>query len=227
MRSLRLCEKFWDMADHLRIKICGVTTVEDARQAALLGADAVGLNFYPPSPRCIDPNTAAAILRDLPPFVEPVGVYVQQPLSQVFDQAAQLGRLHTVQWHGDSPEPCPSGSFRFIPAFSVKDEECLRRIQRYLEACAQARQLPAAVLVDAHVAGQYGGTGRTAPWRLLADFRPAVPLILAGGLTPENVAEAVRIVRPYAVDVASGVESSPGRKDADKMCRFIENARHA
>jgi phosphoribosylanthranilate isomerase len=87
--------------------------------------------------------------------------------------------------------------------------------------------MPAALLVDAHVRGQYGGTGRTAPWHLLADFRPGPPLILAGGLTPENVAEAVQTVRPYAVDVASGVEHSPGHKDPEKMRRFIENARDA
>ena len=103
----------------------------------------------------------------------------------------------------------------------------LQGIARYLDRCRSLELLPAAVLVDAHVSGQYGGTGQTLPWDLLADFRPGVPLILAGGLTPENVAEAVRLVRPYAVDVASGVELSPGRKDAEKMRRFIGSAREA
>ena len=108
-----------------------------------------------------------------------------------------------------------------------RDRQSLQTIDAYLDACRQQRLLPAAILVDAHVAGQYAGTGRTAPWELLADYRPGVPLLLAGGLMPENVAEAVRLVRPYGVDVASGVESAPGRKDAEKMRRFLGNAREA
>src|SRR5438270_590880 len=104
---------------------------------------------------------------------------------------------------------------------------CLERLTSYLELCRGLAKLPAAVLVDAHVAGQYGGTGQKAPWDLLADFKPGVPLILAGGLTPNNVAEAVRLVRPYAVDVASGVESAPGVKDLEKVRQFIDRARAA
>src|SRR5205814_5109867 len=111
---------------------------------------------------------------------------------------------------------------RWIPAFSVADAASLTAITTYLDLLASVGAAPAAILVDAHVPGLHGGTGQTAPWQLLADFRPGVPLILAGGLTPENVAEAIRIVRPYAVDVASGVESAPGKKDADKLRRFIE-----
>jgi phosphoribosylanthranilate isomerase len=103
----------------------------------------------------------------------------------------------------------------------------LQAITRYLDVCRLRGALPSAVLVDASVPGQYGGTGRQAPWHLLATFRPGVPLILAGGLTPDNVAEAVRLVRPYAVDVASGVESAPGHKDPDKVRRFIDKAREA
>src|SRR5205814_10530314 len=103
----------------------------------------------------------------------------------------------------------------------------LNDISRYLDVCRNTNRLPAAILLDAHVPGQYGGTGQKAPWHLLADFKPGVPVLLAGGLTPDNVAEAVRVVRPYAVDVASGVEARPGHKDEDKMRRFIANARGA
>src|SRR5262245_8329211 len=215
------------MSYQVRVKICGVTSTADALQAAALGADAVGLNFYPGSPRHVSPGDAAAILRELPPFVEPVGLYVNLPLPEVFAAASGLPGLRTVQWHGDEPEVSTSPSLRFIPAFAVRDREDLFRISRYLDRCRERGRLPAAVLVDARVAGLYGGTGRRAPWELIADFCPEVPLILAGGLTPDNVAEAVRVVRPYAVDVASGVESSPGRKDAEKMRRFIGNVRDA
>src|SRR4029077_7249289 len=113
---------------------------------------------------------------------------------------------------------CPRG-LRGAPALSVVDAASLTTITNYLKLLASAGAAPAAILVDAHVPGQYGGTGQKAPWHLLADFNPGVPLILAGGLTPDNVAEAIHIVKPYAVDVASGVESAPGKKDADKMRR--------
>lgn len=215
------------MGYHLRIKICGVTTPDDARRAALLGADAIGLNFYPPSPRFLDPAAAERILGDLPPFVEPVGLFVNQPLRQVTETLQSLQHIHTIQWYGERHEPADPAPFRLIPAFNVRVPESLLEIIHFIERCRIQGHPPAAVLVDASVPGQYGGTGQTAPWDLLADFRPAVPLILAGGLTPDNVALAVRIVRPYAVDVASGVESSPGRKDAEKMRRFIDTAREA
>jgi phosphoribosylanthranilate isomerase len=211
----------------LRIKICGVTSPADAREAALLGADAVGLNFYPPSARCIDAATAGAILRELPLFVEPVGLFVNRPMRQVFEQVQALGRVRTIQWHGQERELGDCFPFHLIAAFPVQDAASLLAITRYLDACRVRGHLPAAVLVDAHVPGQHGGTGRTAPWELLASFEPGVPVILAGGLTPENVAEAVRVVRPYGVDVASGVESSPGRKDPEKVRRFIDRAREA
>jgi phosphoribosylanthranilate isomerase len=215
------------MALHLRIKICGITNPADACRAAGLGADAVGLNFYPQSPRCVTLPIAVAVLRELPPFVEPVGLFVNQPLPQVLDTLQFLDRIRTVQGYGTSREVHGPLPFQLIPAFSVRDHDSLLEITRYLDHCRELGQLPAAVLVDAHVPGLHGGTGQTAPWQLLADFRPGFPLLLAGGLTPENVAEAVRIVRPYAVDVASGVESSPGQKDEEKMRRFIGNAREA
>jgi phosphoribosylanthranilate isomerase len=212
---------------HLRVKICGVTGPEEARRVAELGADAVGLNFYFASPRYVDPSRAAAILRELPPFVEAVGLFVNVLLREAVAALAPLPRVRCVQWHGDHPEPPDASGYHLVPAFPVRDEASLADITRYLDLCREVGRLPAAVLVDAHVPGQYGGTGQKAPWRLLASFRPGVPLVLAGGLTPDNVAEAVRLVRPYAVDVASGVESAPGVKDLDKVRRFIDRARSA
>lgn len=211
----------------LRIKICGVTRVRDAEDAATLGADAVGLNFYRPSSRHVDPAAVPSILRALPPFVEPVGVFVNEPLRAVCTAAHRLGITRLVQWHGDRHEVCDVFPHRLICAFQVRERSHLDAITRHIDACREQGHLPAAILVDAQVPGQYGGTGQVAPWDLLAEYQPGVPLVLAGGLTPDNVAEAIRRVRPHGVDVASGVESSPGIKDLDKMRRFIENAREA
>jgi phosphoribosylanthranilate isomerase len=215
------------MSYHLRVKICGATNEADGRQAALLGADAVGLNFYPGSPRGITTETARLILRELPPFVAAVGVFVELPLARAFQEVQALGRIGTIQWHGTNRELSDVYPFHLIAAFPVRDTSSLQAIQRYLDTCRGQGQLPSALLLDGHAPGQHGGTGQTAPWNLLASFRPDVPIILAGGLTPDNVAEAVRIVRPYGVDVASGVEETPGHKDPEKMRRFIANAREA
>lgn len=203
----------------IRIKICGVTTPEDARRAAEAGTDALGLNFYPKSPRFVTPSQAAAIVRALPPFTAPVGVFVQMPLRQATAIAFQLG-LRGVQTYDAPPED--AFPFAHIPSFRVKDAAGLDHIRRFV-----AVSRPAAVLVDSFVDGQLGGTGHRAPWDLLVGFDPGVPLILAGGLTPENVAEAIATVKPWGVDVASGVESAPGRKDPVKVARFIEAARNA
>ncbi len=212
---------------HVRIKICGITNRDDAHAAAMVGADAIGLNFYAPSPRFVQPEAVSAILRDLPPFVEPVGIFVGQRLKEIVETATPFGRLRTVQCYGDQHEAIDPFPFRVIPAFPVRDRESLQAVRSHLDACESARARPEAILLDAHAPGVHGGTGRRLPWELLADFQPAVPVILAGGLTPENVAEAIRIVRPYGVDVASGVESAPGKKDPAKMRRFIEAARAA
>jgi phosphoribosylanthranilate isomerase len=215
------------MAHPLRIKICGVTREDDLRLAAQLGADAVGFNFHPRSPRYVEPTACTPLLKALPPFVEAVGVYVDVPLRGVFTALNALGRVRTAQWYGTQREICDSFPFHLIQCFPLADAAGLRKITQYLDMARNVRQLPSAILIDAQVAGKHGGTGQTVPWQLLADFDPGVPLVLAGGLTPENVAEAVRVVRPYAVDVASGVESAPGRKDAEKMRRFLGNARDA
>ena len=162
----------------------------------------------------------------MPAFVDPVGLFVEWPTAALSEYAA-LG-VRTLQLHGNVRFDEPNWDGATIPAFPVKDAESLGAIDDWLSFYAQGLGWrPAAILVDAHVPGMHGGTGQTAPWHLLADYRPPVPLILAGGLTPENVAEAVRLVRPYAVDVASGVESRPGVKDPEKVRRFIDAARSA
>src|SRR5436305_1989840 len=170
----------------LRIKICGITAREDADAAIHSGADALGFNFYARSPRYVDETTAGAIVQSLPPFVEPVALFVNESFDSMTALVGRLPGILTVQYHGDRLAPCPAGPYRYVPAFSVSDVASLRHIRRFLDECRQNGRLPAAVLLDAHVAGQYGGTGQTAPWSLLADFPLEVPVILAGGLTPEN-----------------------------------------
>lgn len=202
-----------------RVKICGVTTPDAARMAAEAGADAVGLNFYPQSPRYISPQSAADIIRALPPFTASIGVFVNFPLRQACAIAFQLG-LRGIQTVDDRPQSDDTFPFAHIPAFRVKDKDDLPAIREFVTKCK-----PAAVLIDSHVPGQMGGTGVTAPWHVLAGFDPGVPLILAGGLTPDNVAEAIRIVKPWGVDVASGVESSPGVKDPGKVSDFLSAVR--
>jgi phosphoribosylanthranilate isomerase len=196
-----------------RIKICGVTTVDAALAAVRAGADAIGLNFYPKSPRAVSEAVALDILAALPPFVEPVMLSVDESWVTALARRDRLPGIRTVQRH--DAQPCPASDVRWIPAFGVRDTSSLDAIRALLERCR-----PAAILVDAFVPGQLGGTGQTLPWDLLDGFDPGVPLILAGGLRSENVAAAVMRVRPFAVDVASGVESRPGVKDADLMRDF-------
>lgn len=215
------------MSYRVRVKICGVTTELDAQQAVSLGCDALGLNFYEGSPRCVGANAIRLISRQLPPFVAAVGVFVETPMRSVFESLSGAPRINTIQWHGKNRELCDCFPYHLIAAFPVRDATSLQAIQRYLDACHAVGRLPSALLLDGHKPGQHGGTGQPAPWHLLESFRPDVPIILAGGLTPENVGEAIRVVRPYGVDVASGVESAPGRKDVEKMRRFLGNAREA
>jgi phosphoribosylanthranilate isomerase len=215
------------MPNRTRVKICGVTTPADALLALELGADAIGLNFYPGSPRYVTEESAAAILRELPPFSVTVGVFVQESWERMVGVAKRLGRLHCFQLHGVLPEPPIPSTYPLVAAVPVKNSDSLRELSDWVDRCRAGGCRPAAVLVDAAVPGLHGGTGRTAPWDLLADRNLGVPLLLAGGLKPDNVAEAIRRVRPWGVDVASGVESSPGRKDAEKMRRFLDAVRTA
>ncbi len=210
----------------VRIKICGVTTPADARFAAEAGADAVGLNFYPQSPRYVTPQQAAAMVRALPAFTSAVGVFVEMPLRQVCAVAFQLG-LRGVQTYDEQPPGEDTFPFAHVPAFRVKDTAGLDLIRRFVDTAMSLGRAPAAVLIDSFVPGQMGGTGHVAPWELLKGFDVGVPIILAGGLTPDNVARAVALVRPWGVDVASGVERAPGVKDPDKVALFVKNARSA
>jgi phosphoribosylanthranilate isomerase len=216
------------MPRHLRIKICGVTTPDDVLACADAGADAVGVNLYERSPRFVDAERAQTLVGSIPPLMAVVGVFVQTPIVQALTTALNLG-LRVIQWHGEKREVFDTSGvpFSLIAAFRVRDEQSLSDIMSYVDACAAKGSKPGAVLVDSYVKGQEGGTGQQAPWELLADFDPGVPLILAGGLTPENVGTAIRTVRPWGVDVASGVELSPGVKDHTKLRRFIANAREA
>ncbi len=201
----------------IRVKICGVTSVEDALMAVAAGADAIGLNFCRSSPRCVPVDVAAAIAAALPPRVCRVGVFVDAPRDEVQSIAARVG-LDALQFHGsESAELCAGWDRKTIKAVRVRDGETLAR------AAAYAVDF---ILADAYVEGRLGGTGQRVPPAWLAGV-PAHRLILAGGLTPDNVAEAVRLVRPAAVDVASGVERLPGIKDPEKVGRFIANARVA
>jgi phosphoribosylanthranilate isomerase len=204
-----------------RIKICGVTTAADAERMAELGVEAVGLNFYDKSPRCVTPTKARELVRHLGPLVPPVGVFVSHDWTHIHAVATEVG-LGGVQTYSDIPPPGTLGHFAYIPAFRVKDAVDLDHIRQFVVVCN-----PTAVLVDSFVAGEMGGTGHRAPWELLAGFDPGVPLILAGGLTPDNVADAIRTVKPWGVDVASGVESAPGKKDPAKVRAFVDAVRGA
>jgi len=200
------------------VKICGITRLEDALAAAELGADALGLNLWPGSSRAVRPEAAREIARRLPPFVTAVGVFVNQPREEMLRLARAAG-VTALQLHGDeAPEDCRDLGLPVIKAFRVAGPGDLVPIAAYRDV--------AAVLLDSRSEG-FGGSGRTFDWELARRAAGPRPLVLAGGLGPENVAAAVRAVRPYAVDTASGVESSPGVKDREKMARFIRAAREA
>ena len=209
------------------IKICGVTSAEDAALAAGLGADLVGINLFAGSPRCARPEIVPAIVEALGNGIEKVAVMVQPTPGELERTPAFLANLDTLQWHAGQHEPRPWLKIPLITAFGIADASDLRRASDYLAHCREQGCLPKAILIDAVARGLHGGTGKTAPWDLLAGYEFEVPIILAGGLRPENVAEAIQRVSPSGVDVASGVEDSPGRKSLIKMQRFIEAAREA
>ena len=197
-----------------RIKICGVTRIEDAQRAVDLGAAALGFNFYPPSPRYIEPEPARAIIRRLPPFVTAVGVFADETdPGHVISLARESGAT-AVQVHGPRFPALDEllAVFTLLVAVAVREgfkPEVLRKIK------------PSAYLLDAFDPDRLGGTGRTFDWKAAREAKQYGPIILAGGLTPENVARAVREVHPFAVDVASGIESAPGIKDAAKLRAFF------
>jgi len=192
------------------VKICGITRLEDAEAAVAAGAGAIGFIFWPASPRFIDPHRARVIAAALPPFVTPVGVFVNQPLDYV-NGVASLVRLGVVQLHGDeSPEFANAVARPVMKAVSIGK--------------ADVRLWPARVrlLLDVHDPLARGGTGRTIDWTAAAALASEREIVLAGGLKPENVADAVARVRPYGIDVSSGVERSPGIKDHERLRALFE-----
>jgi phosphoribosylanthranilate isomerase len=202
----------------IKIKICGITNLEDALTAATAGADALGFNFYKKSPRFIEPTKAAEIIAQLPPFIMPVGVFVNEREEKIREIQA-LTCMQAIQLHGDeSPEFCQRLDGRIIKAFQVKDKESLQNMAHYRVA---------AYLLDSYKEGARGGTGVAFDWHLAVVAKTFGKVILAGGLTPENVAEAVKLVQPYGVDVAGGVEKEKGIKDHAKLRKFITEVRRA
>jgi phosphoribosylanthranilate isomerase len=206
----------------VRIKICGVTRVDEALACLGAGADWIGLNFHPGSPRYVDPGRAAEIVTALPRPSRAVGLFVDRPPEEVAATAGRLG-LTVVQLHGDEPpdDLLVLSHLQVIRAFRLGHADDVRGMVGYLARAEALGRAPDAVLVDAFVPGQVGGTGTAIVGDLLPLLPPHPRLILAGGLTPENVADRCRAVRPGMVDDASGVESSPGRKDPEKVRRFI------
>lgn len=199
-----------------KVKICGLTRVDEAEHAVQAGADAIGLNFYPGSPRHIDETTARAIVRAVAGRALVVGVFVDMPPDQVDELRARVG-LNCVQFHGNEG---PEVIERFLP----HAYKALR--VRGPASIATARTFPGQhILLDAYVPGEPGGTGARFDWSLAAELAKVRPVTLAGGLTPDNVGEAIAAVHPFCVDVASGVESVPGRKDPDLVARFIAAAK--
>jgi phosphoribosylanthranilate isomerase len=212
-----------------QVKICGITTVEDALAAARAGADAIGLNFFANSPRCVTRDRAAEIIATLPAGITRVGVFV--------NAADEIQRLHNdlpldlSQLHGDEPSATIAdlAPRRVLRAFRCSAANVTAALE-YLDRCRELGCQPAAILVDAFHPTQFGGTGQPVDIAIVSKIRehsPHLPFVLAGGLTPENVAAAIAAARPDAVDTASGVEVSPGRKDHAKMIAFVAHARAA
>lgn len=205
--------------NRVRVKICGITSVVDAQTAVNAGADAIGLVFYAPSPRAVSIVHAQEIAASVGPFVTVVGLFVNADESYVNDVLANVG-LHLLQFHGDeSPEFCEQFYRPYMKAIRMRPElDLADTFEKYASATA--------ILLDAYRPGVPGGTGETFDWQRVP-AQSSRPIVLAGGLTPENVALAIQSTQVYGVDVSGGVESAPGKKDPQKVEQFIFNARHA
>jgi phosphoribosylanthranilate isomerase len=201
-----------------RIKICGITRADDARVAVELGADAIGLVFYAPSPRNVDRDEARAIIAAIPPFVTVVGLFVDPAPEQVESVLSHCS-LGVLQFHGnEAPEFCRRFRLPYLKAARVRaDADLVQYLAPYYDAQGW--------LLDAYHDRLYGGTGETFDWKLIPNDL-ARPMVLSGGLTPDNVGAAVRRVRPWAVDVSSGVEAAKGIKDAAKIAAFIAGVKN-
>ena len=200
----------------IKVKICGMTQLKDAEFAVEQGADAVGFIFYKKSPRAVTMKTVKEIISKLPPLVDTVGVFVNESVDRVNKIADYCG-LDLVQLHGDeSPAFCRKIRRRVIKAFRVKDLQSIKQLEKYPVS---------GFLLDTFSDNLHGGTGKTFDWNLALPAKKIGPVILAGGLTPRNIRQAVSQVRPYGVDVCSGVEKSPGVKDLEKVRAFLKNIR--
>lgn len=214
-----------------RIKICGITNVSDALSAMGAGADAIGLNFYADGKRFIDAETAFDVASAVPEEVTLVGVFVNSSAEEIIETADRLS-LDVIQLHGDEPAdllPKLPEDIMIVRAYRC-GREGLAPLARFISSCRMHGRLPDAALIDANASSDYGGTGQIADWQQIASQREIlgeVPLILAGGLTPVNVGEAIATVRPQAVDVATGVERRPGVKDSTLVAQFVASARLA
>jgi len=208
---------------NVKVKICGITNEADAMLAANLGADFIGLNFYKESPRKVSLKNAKDIIAKMPPFVSVVGVFVDEPIEELV-KTVKKAPLKYIQLHGaESPEYCAQAAQntgrQVIKAFRINDEKSLEALPAYLESVSY-------FLLDAFVPGEPGGTGQIFNWDLAVKAKEyGKPVILAGGLTPENLSEAILKVLPFGVDVASGAERLERRKDYDKLNKFIRAAR--
>lgn len=210
------------------IKVCGFTSVDNTLEACAAGIDAIGLNFFAKSKRYVSHETAKAIVEAVPATVEPIGLFVNHSIEEIQQIVAYTG-LKTVQLHGDETAEFAAqlNNLNIIRAIRI-DSENIDYLHEVMQQYRQYGVKLVGCLVDANVAGSYGGTGHVAPWELIAeqyDYHNYPPLILAGGLSPENVAAAVRTVHPWGIDTASGVESAPGIKDRELVCRFVEMAK--
>ncbi|HTL62750.1 MAG TPA: phosphoribosylanthranilate isomerase [Nitrospira sp.] len=208
------------MRREIKVKVCGITNAEDALAAVEAGADALGFIFYEKSPRYVVPAVAANIIAELPPLLTPVGVFVNEGLATV-RSIMETCRLAMAQLHGDeNVSYCRELARPAMKALRLKDRGSLLALAEY-----QGRGGVRGFVLDTFSELAYGGTGQITDWGLAADVAKSTPILLAGGLTPENVTEAIRIVRPYGVDVSSGVESAPGKKDPAKMRAFVDAVR--
>jgi phosphoribosylanthranilate isomerase len=203
----------------LRIKICGITNTEDAFAAIACGADALGFVFYSKSPRSVKPETARSIISSLPPLVTTVGVFVDED-KETLEKIVSYTGLDIIQLHGSESPEYFSLSRKTIKAIRVKDLADLELLNQYKTA--------AAFLLDTYSPDSIGGTGHVFNWEIAVEAKKLGRIILAGGLSPDNIEEAVKLVQPYAIDVASGVEGSKkGKKDHKRLRLFIERARTA
>ena len=205
-----------------KIKICGITNPIDAFHAVDAGADALGFVFYKKSPRHVSPNVVKSIVSDLPPFVLPIGVFVNEEPQVVRDVMDECG-LAFAQIHGDeTADYCESLGRPVLRGIRLRDRATFLAMAEY-----KGRSRIRGFIVDAFSDAAYGGTGKTPDWALAAEAARSFSVLLAGGLTPDNVQKAVQSVRPYGVDVSSGVEATPGKKDPAKIQAFVEAAQNA